>query len=88
MMSSRIVGAARELVEVGAAALQVCSGVRDDRTSAIEHREVRSPRAHRVAISLGHHTRRLRDVTEVVRHPGGEQLTQGDGAEVRVLALE
>src|SRR5688572_15266758 len=56
--------------------------------SAIEHGEVRTPGADVVAVAFGEYARGLRDVAEVVGHPGGEQLPQGDGTERGVLALE
>src|SRR5262245_53896190 len=55
------------------------------RASAVHHREVRAPGAHRLAVLLRHHPRRLRDVPQVVRHPGGEELPQRHRPELGVL---
>src|SRR4051812_7596536 len=56
--------------------------------SAVHDWQVRSPRSHGLAIALGHHARRLGDVAEVVRDPGGEQLAQSDGTQRGMLPLE
>src|SRR5690606_14928767 len=42
------------------------------------------PGPHVLAVALGHDARHLRQVTEVVDDPGGEELAQRDGAELRV----
>ena len=56
--------------------------------SAIEDRQIGPPRPDRVPVLLGHDSRRLGNVAEVVRHPGGEQLPQGDRAQRRVLPFQ
>lgn len=49
-----------------------------------QHRQVLDPRAHGLAVLLGHHPADLGEVAEVVGHPGGEELAQGDGTETGV----
>ena len=49
-----------------------------------QHGQESHPRADRVAILLGHDARRLRDVTEIVHDPRGEELAQRHATERRV----
>src|SRR5213082_3439796 len=56
--------------------------------SAVHHREVFAPGAHRLAVLLRHHTGRLCDVTQVVGNPGGQQLAQRDRAKRGMLPLQ
>lgn len=51
-----------------------------------EHGKVLHPGAGLVAVLLGHHPGDLRDMAEVVHHPGREQLAQGDGAQAGMIA--
>src|SRR5262245_11026124 len=53
-----------------------------------EHRQVLHPGPDLVPVLLGHDPGYLGDVAEVVRHPGGEQLSQRDGAQTRVHGPE
>lgn len=55
--------------------------------SAVHHGEVGAPGADRLAVLLRHDARRLRDVPQVVCDPGGQQLTQRDRSELRMLPL-
>src|SRR3954464_13078987 len=57
-------------------------------SSSIHHRKIRPPRPDGLAVLLRHHARRLRDVAEIVRHPGGEQLPQRHRSERRMHSLE
>ena len=52
----------------------------------VQHRQVFSPWTHRLGVLAAHHTGDLRDVTEVVRHPGGKQLPEGYRTELGVAA--
>ena len=54
----------------------------------VHDRQVSTPWAHGVAVLLSHHARGLYDVPEVVGHPRGEQLTERDAPELRMLSLE
>ncbi len=49
-----------------------------------QHGEESHPRPDRVAILLGHDARRLRDVTEIVHDPRGEELAQRHATERRM----
>ncbi len=53
-----------------------------------QHRQVLDPRPHGLAVLLGHHPADLGDVAQVVGHPGGEELAQGDRAEAGVGGSE
>src|SRR4029079_16707588 len=55
---------------------------------SIHDGKVGAPRPDGIAVLLRQHARDLRDVTEVVRRPGREQLPHGHGAEGRMLSLE
>ena len=56
--------------------------------STVEDRQIGSPGSDLVPVLPGHHSRDLREVTEVVCHPGREQLPERDRAEGGVLAFE
>lgn len=47
-----------------------------------------TPRPHFAGVPLGHDTRYLGNVTEIMNYPGSEQLFQGDRAQARVPALQ
>ncbi len=53
-----------------------------------QHRQVRDPGADLAVILLGHHAHRLRDVSEIMHHPRGEQLPQRDGPQRRMFARQ
>jgi len=56
--------------------------LRKTRTPIAEHRQVRHPGAHGLGVDLPHDPRDLTQVTEIMRDPGREQLSEGDRAEL------
>src|SRR5262249_36778090 len=48
--------------------------------TSLHNREVLAPRSHRIAVAFGHYTHDLRDVPEIVRYPGRDQLPECDAA--------
>ena len=54
----------------------------------VHDREIRAPGSDRFAVLFGHHARRLRNVTEVVGHPGRQQLTERHCSKGRMLTFE
>src|SRR5216684_2963201 len=61
-------------------------GSREDVRSSCQHRQIRRPRADLITVLLRQDASDLRDVAEVVHDPRGEQLSEGDWAEARMLA--
>src|SRR5918994_5830878 len=57
-----------------------------DTSRAVQHRQVFSPWTHGLGILATHHAGNLRDMAEVVRHPGGKQLSKGYRAELGMAA--
>ncbi len=53
---------------------------------AFQDAEVGAPRSNFVAVLIGHDSRNLVKVREVVRGPRGEQIREGDDAESGVAA--
>ena len=53
---------------------------------ALEDAEEDAPGAHGLAVLVGHEARKLMEVSEVVRGPGGEKLAEPDGAEIGMAA--
>ena len=56
--------------------------------STAENGQVGLPRTDRVAILLGHHACDLREVPEIVRDPGCQELLQRHSAELGMLSGE
>lgn len=56
--------------------------------STVHDWQTRAPRANRFTVLLRHHTGGLRQVSQVVRDPRGQQPTQRDRPKLRMLAFE
>src|SRR5687767_6697649 len=57
-------------------------------SGSVHHAQVGTPGTYSFGILLRQHLRNLRDVTEILRHPRGEQLAKCNRAELGMLPFE